>query len=61
MELEESRRKTQFGAKNTNNQMQLQRKKQYRLWHLIYLMFNKQEHKVAMLMRSIVGPLGPKR
>jgi len=41
--------------------MQLQRKKQYHLWPLIDLMFNKYEHKVAMLMRLIVGPLGPKR
>jgi hypothetical protein len=28
---------------------------------LINLMLSKQEHKVAMLMRSIVGPLGPNR
>ncbi len=61
MELEDSRRKTRFGAKNTNNQMEFSRRKQYRIWPSINLMFNKQEHKVAMLMRSTIGPLGPKR
>ncbi len=55
------KKETRFGAKNTNNQMQLQRRKQYHLWPLIDLMFNKQEHEVAMLIRSTIGPLGPKR